>query len=493
MNESCQYITHEIGNKSRPTMLHNAVRPTDHLSLKIGVDTLQKAIFNSENFSSIATDEKGVIQIFNVGAERMLGYSSAEMINKSTPAEISDQQEMTDRAKALSREFNTNIAPGFEALVYKASRGIEDIYELSYIRKDGSRFPAVVSVTALRKSTNDIIGYLITGTNNTSRKAEKNKLLLSDAALKAISEGVVITDADGLTIYANSAFLSITEYSIEELYGKKLSLLQGRMTDTREIDKIRRAVRIGGYYAGDILNYKKDGTAFWHQIRISPIVSNDKSNKYHIGITQDITERKNSDDENKKNAYLDYLTNLPNKRLLHDRLRQLIANNRRTGNYSAMILIDLDNFKQMNDTLGHEAGDLLLIETSNRLMLSTRESDTVARIGGDEFIVLLKDINQDKDLAYAEAMAVAEKIKKVIGEKFIITDINNNNTEYSCTASIGLIIFTCPSIAENKIIKYADSAMYKSKKDGKNLISIIESKELDPFMLNIRPLHQRQS
>ena len=112
---------------------------------------LQSAIFNSANFSCIATDAKGVIQIFNVGAERMLGYAAAEVMNKITPADISDPQEVIARAKALSTELATPIAPGFEALVFKASRGIEDIYELTYIRKDGSRFPAVVSVTALRE------------------------------------------------------------------------------------------------------------------------------------------------------------------------------------------------------------------------------------------------------------------------------------------------------------------------------------------------------
>src|SRR5690349_23073754 len=133
--------------------------------LKTGA--LQSAIFNSANFSSIATDEKGVIQIFNVGAERMLGYTAPQVMNQITPADISDPQEVIARAKALSIELSTTITPGFEALVFKASRGIEDIYELNYIRKDGSRFPAVVSVTALR-DVNDhggIIGYLLIGTD----------------------------------------------------------------------------------------------------------------------------------------------------------------------------------------------------------------------------------------------------------------------------------------------------------------------------------------
>jgi len=145
---------------------------------------LQAAIFNSANFSSIATDAKGVIQIFNVGAERMLGYAAADMIDKITPADIFDPQEVIARAEALSLELGTTISPGFEALAYKASRGLEDIYELTHIRKDGSRFPAVVSVTALRDARDAIIGYLLIGTDNTARKRVEAERALLDQALQ---------------------------------------------------------------------------------------------------------------------------------------------------------------------------------------------------------------------------------------------------------------------------------------------------------------------
>ena len=151
--------------------------------LKTGA--LQDAIFNSANFSSIATDAKGVIQIFNVGAERMLGYTAAEVMNKITPADISDPQEVIARAEALSLELGTPITPGFEALVFKASRGIEDIYELTKIRKDGSRFPAVVSVTALRDAQENIIGYLLIGTDNTARKLAEEERKRQAAELQA--------------------------------------------------------------------------------------------------------------------------------------------------------------------------------------------------------------------------------------------------------------------------------------------------------------------
>jgi PAS domain-containing protein len=187
------------------------VEPTDNQSsantanedlrlLKEGA--LQSAIFNSANFSSIATDEKGVIQIFNVGAERMLGYAAVEVTNKITPAEISDPREVIARAKALSAELGTTIAPGFEALVFKASRGIEDIYELTYIRKDGRRFPAVVSVTALRDERDRIIGYLLIGTDNTARKRAEEALLKAGALQGAIFNSAnfscIATDAKGV-------------------------------------------------------------------------------------------------------------------------------------------------------------------------------------------------------------------------------------------------------------------------------------------------------
>src|SRR5580658_3178408 len=168
--------------------------------LKAGA--LQSAIFNSANFSSIATDAKGVIQIFNVGAERMLGYTAAEVMNKITPADISDPQELIARAKALSVELATPITPGFEALVFKASREIEDIYELTYIRKDGSRFPAVVSVTALRDAQDVIIGYLLIGTDNTARKRAEEALLKAGALQSAIFNSAnfssIATDEKGV-------------------------------------------------------------------------------------------------------------------------------------------------------------------------------------------------------------------------------------------------------------------------------------------------------
>ncbi|MEO6332214.1 MAG: PAS domain S-box protein, partial [Gemmatimonadaceae bacterium] len=185
---------------------------------------MQIAIFNSANFSSIATDADGVIQIFNVGAERMLGYTAAEVVNRITPADISDPQEVIARAGALSLELGTPIAPGFEALVFKASRGIEDIYELTYIRKDKSRFPAVVSVTALRDAQGTIIGYLLIGTDNTARKQAEEKLLKAGALQSAIFNSAnfssIATDAKGVIQIFNVGAERMLGYTAADVMNK---------------------------------------------------------------------------------------------------------------------------------------------------------------------------------------------------------------------------------------------------------------------------------
>ncbi len=190
--------------------------------LKAGA--LQSAIFNSANFSSIATDARGVIQIFNVGAERMLGYTAADVTNKITPADISDPGEVIARAKALSLELGTSITPGFEALVFKASRGIEDIYELTYIRKDGSRFPAIVSVTALRDAQGMIIGYLLIGTDNTARKQAEAALLKAGALQSAIFNSAnfssIATDAKGVIQIFNVGAERMLGYTAAEVMNK---------------------------------------------------------------------------------------------------------------------------------------------------------------------------------------------------------------------------------------------------------------------------------
>ena len=238
------------GNRS-PAMLNPSVdKATEttkvrHQQALIKTGALQSAIFNSANFSSIATDAKGVIQIFNVGAERMLGYAAADVKNKITPADISDPQELIARAKALSVELETTITPGFEALVFKASRGIEDIYELTYIRKDGSRFPAVVSVTALRDYQDVIIGYLLIGTDNTARKLAEEALIKAGALQNAIFNSAnfssIATDAKGVIQIFNVGAERMLGYAAADVMDK---ITPADISDPQEVIARARALSV---------------------------------------------------------------------------------------------------------------------------------------------------------------------------------------------------------------------------------------------------------
>src|SRR5256885_1157021 len=264
--------------------------------LKTGA--LQNAIFNSANFSSIATDEKGVIQLFNVGAERMLGYQAAEVLNRITPADISDPQEVIARAKALSLELATTITPGFEALVFKASRGIEDNYELTYIRKDGSRFPAIVSVTALRDGGGRIIGYLLIGTDNSARKQVEEKLRWTEEGFRLMVESVtdcaiVMLDSEGRVVSWNSGAQRIKGYTAEEIVGQHFSRFYppadiARGTPQRDLDAAAAEAR----YEFEGWRVPTDGSLFWANVVFTAIRDAAGNARGFAKLTRDLTERR---------------------------------------------------------------------------------------------------------------------------------------------------------------------------------------------------------
>jgi len=280
---------------------------TDNTARKAAEDALiragalQKAIFNSANFSSIATDAHGVIQIFNVGAERMLGYKAEEVMNKSTPADISDAGEVIARAAALSQELNTPITPGFEALVFKASRGIEDIYELTYIRKDGSRFPAIVSVTALRDEQDKVIGYLLIGTDNTARKRVEAEQALLDQRLRdqqfytrslieSNIDAIMTTDPRGIISDVNQQMQALTGCSRDELIGAPFKKF---FTDPDRADAaISRVLSEGKVTNYELTAHARDGTETVVSYNATTFHDRDRNLQGVFAAARDITERK---------------------------------------------------------------------------------------------------------------------------------------------------------------------------------------------------------
>jgi PAS domain S-box-containing protein len=265
--------------------------------LKAGA--LQSAIFNSANFSSIATDAKGVIQIFNVGAERMLGYAAADVMNKITPADISDPQEVIARAKALSAELETPITPGFEALVFKASRGIEDIYELTYIRKDGSRFPAVVSVTALRDAQGAIIGYLLIGTDNTARKEAALALRENEERFRTLANNISqlawMADAQGAIFWYNQRWFDYTGTTLEEMSGWGWQKVHHPDHVQGVVDKIKHCFETGEVWEDTFPLRGADGHYRWFLSRAVPIRDEHGTVLRWFGTNTDVTEQKQAE------------------------------------------------------------------------------------------------------------------------------------------------------------------------------------------------------
>ncbi len=272
---------------------------------------LQRAIFNSANFSSIATDAKGVIQIFNVGAEKMLGYTAADVMNKITPAEISDPEEVIARAKALSVELGTAITPGFEALVFKASRGIEDIYELTYIRKDGSRVPAVVSVTALRDNQNIIIGYLLIGTDNTARKqVEAERVRLDQAVrdqqfytrslIESNTDALMTTDPRGIITDVNKQMEALTGCTRDELIGAPFKdYFTDPLRAEAGIKLVLNKSKVTDY---ELTARRRDGKETVVSYNATTFHDRDRKLRGVFAAARDVTERKRAENELRQNA-----------------------------------------------------------------------------------------------------------------------------------------------------------------------------------------------
>ena len=259
------------------------------------VNILQEATFNSAIFSSITTDAQGMIQIFNVGAENMLGYSATEIVNKMSPADFSDTQELIIRANALSIEYGITITPGFESLAYKASQEIQDVYELNYIHKDGHRIAALVSITALRDATETIIGYLLIATDHTKKKAAQQQLKTLSLALEQSQSAVMITDLNINIEYINQAFINSSGYAREDIIGQSLSRFMSGKTPQSTYETMRAALNSGKAWRGELINLNKQDEEFIELTWISPIRQDDGTISHYLSVKEDITERKKTE------------------------------------------------------------------------------------------------------------------------------------------------------------------------------------------------------
>ncbi len=390
---------------------------------------LQNAIFNSANFSSIATDAKGVIQIFNVGAERMLGYAAAEVMNKITPADISDPREVITRAKALSAELGTTITPGFEALVFKAARGIEDIYELTYIRKDGSRFPAVVSVTALRDDQNAIIGYLLIGTDNTARKqVEAERMLLDQrvrdqqfytrSLIESNIDALITTDPRGIITDVNKQMEALTGRTRDELIGAPF---KDCFTDSERAEAAIKLV-LG---EGKVTDYEltaraRDGKETVVSYNATTFHDRDRKLQGVFAAARDVTERKRYEQSLRQanRAKSVFLANMSHE--IRTPMNAILG-------FSQLMLRDQDLTPRQSQYLGtiNRSGEHLLALINDVLEMSKIEAGrTTLNPSAFDLPVLLKDLEMMFRVRTDEKRLAFSVDTDGDVPRIIVTDIN---------------------------------------------------------------------
>jgi len=287
----------------------------------------------------------------------------------------------------------------------------------------------------------------------------EERLRVLSQAVEQSPATIIITAKDGAIEYVNKKFTELTGYEVEEALGKNPRILKSGEHPPRFYEEMWDTILSGKEWRGELCNKKKDGEIYWDQTSISRVMDENGETSHFIAVKEDITERKRLDERIRHMALHDNLTGLPNRRLFRDRINQCIARARRNKKTFALLYIDLDGFKPVNDTLGHEAGDEVLKKVAERLKICMRESDTASRVGGDEFVAILQDIGASED-----AELVAQKIITRFSEPFVVCD-----HKVVVGASIGISVYPTDGTENDVLVKKADAAMYKAKKSGGNM------------------------
>ena len=295
-------------------------------------------------------------------------------------------------------------------------------------------------------------------------EAHQKELRIAASAFE-VQEGVMITDANNVILRVNKSFTKLTGYSSDDVLGKTTAILVSEHHDNQFYQEILKALQLEQSWVGEVWSKRKDGVINPYQLTITAVSNPAGQVTNFVAAITDIREFKEAQEKILQLAFHDPLTQLPNRRLLQDRLQQAIAGSMRNHRYGAVIFIDLDHFKALNDTLGHNFGDMLLVEVAYRLQDCVREGDTVTRLGGDEFVVMLEDLSEYAKLAVTKAKNVGKKISAVINQPYFLQD-----QEYHISSSIGISLF-CGNVASvDDLLEQADMAMYKAKNSGRNAL-----------------------
>jgi len=393
-------------------------------------------------------DMQGKVIDSNPAFAEMLGY---------TPEEIR-QLHVAD--------LETAGGPGEIAAIIERLHQDEPnaLFETRLRRKDGSLIDAEIAISMARLPDQE---FLVVAARNLADRKAKDSLRLAGQVFQHAHVGLLITDADGHIVEVNPTASEITGYPREELLGKLPSLLKSGQHDENFYRGMWTSLLANGFWSGEICNRRKNGELYYELLSITSIRNRADQHINYLAVFSDITRRKMAEDRMRKIAHFDALTGLPNRLLLADRLDQAIAQNQRSGKLLAICFMDLDGFKQINDSLGHEAGDLLLKEVAVRLQGLLRGSDTVARLGGDEFVMLLTNLSTEEECCQA-----LDRVLHSVATPYALV----GDTLSEVSVSIGATLYPADSSDADTLLRHADHAMYAAKQAGKNCYQLFDSR-----------------
>lgn len=411
-----------------------------------------RLLFENAGDLAYGTDLNGAFTAVSESLLTVTGYTREELVN----APIS---------KLLTPK-NLELARSMTATKLAAEKQVTR-YELEITDKQGRQIPLEL-VTTLTYRDGVPVGVQGIGRDISERKRLENDLRLAAAAFES-QEPIVITDANSVIQRINKAFTESTGYTAEEAIGKTPRILKSGLHDEFFYRAMWESINETGTWQGEIWDRRKNGEVYPKLLTVSAVKGTDGIVTHYVGSHIDITERKVAEERIRQLAFHDPLTRLPNRQLLLDRLQHSLVTNARNGNKGALLFIDLDNFKNLNDTLGHAMGDLLLQQATERLTSCVREGDTVARLGGDEFVVMLEDLSNQTIEAAEQAEAVGEKILATLSQPYQL-----DAHTFRSSGSIGATIFSGDHQDTEELLKQADIAMYQAKKAGRNTLRFFD-------------------
>ena len=421
----------------------------------------QRIILDNVQVGVVFVRER-TIETVNRHAEQIFGYAEGAMHGlASRVIYLSDEQ-----FKAVGeRAYAAIAAPGGH---YEE--------ELLLRRRDGPPFWARLHGSAIDPAA-PMDGSIWVFEDISERRRAAEQLRLSAIVFENTADGVVITNRDQYIVAVNRSFELITGYSEAEAVGQRITLLSSGRQGQDFYARLWLNLNKNHRWHGEILNKRKNGEIYPEELTITAVYNTSGELEHYVGVFNDITFRRAAEEEIRYLAFYDPLTRLPNRRLMLDRLEQTLTSNRRNQRAGALMMIDLDNFKTLNDTLGHDVGDQLLIDVAGRLQTCVRQVDTVSRMGGDEFVVILEDLDRG-GLAAMHAESVARKILLHLAEPFtldlMVGGVAIQQHAHQCTSSIGITVFRDESVTTDELMKRADTAMYEAKAAGRNTLRFFD-------------------